>query len=92
VVVDDKDAALFGYHRARQQLPLTPVHYRREGPGSMGVHLSANKNLASVPVIVVSADHVTREVVLGAGATEYFEKPVAPDALLDAIARHAPGN
>jgi len=53
--------------------------------------MRADKNLASVPVIVVSADHVTREVVLGAGATEYFEKPVASDALLDAIARHAPG-
>ena len=56
--------------------------------GKVLAAMRADPKLVNVPVILVTANRVTRESALAAGATDYFPKPFAPDALLAAVARH----
>jgi CheY-like chemotaxis protein len=44
---------------------------------------------ANLPVIVVSADGLTAEMVRAAGATGYVRKPLQPDTLFALVAAHA---
>ncbi len=52
--------------------------------------LKADPDLASIPVVVVSA--VTAEVAQRLGTTEYLPKPVDIDHLLDVVCMYCDGN
>jgi len=56
--------------------------------GKVLAAIRADPTLTNIPVILVTANRVTRESALAAGATDYFPKPFGPDALLAAVARH----
>jgi CheY-like chemotaxis protein len=52
----------------------------------------ADAQTRDIPVIAVTAyyERYTRDEMLGIGATEYFKKPIALEALCAAIDRHRP--
>ena len=47
---------------------------------------SADRELAEIPVVVVSGAKAARNSALGSGAVAFLSKPVAPEALLSAVA------
>lgn len=50
----------------------------------------ADEVLAQIPVVVVSGVRAARNSALQGGAVAFLSKPVAPDALLSAVASNCP--
>lgn len=73
---------------AKPELVISDLHMPGMGGFDMLKILNSEKSLKNIPVIFLTADDARRERSGQLGAAEYLTKPIKPEALLEAVAKH----
>ena len=75
---------------AKPDLVISDLHMPGMGGFDMMKILNSEKHLKDVPVIFFTADETKRARGGALGGVEYLTKPIEPEALIAAVAKHLP--
>jgi len=73
---------------SKPDLVVSDLHMPGMGGFDMLKILNSEKGLRNVPVIFLTADETRRERGSVLGGAEYLTKPIEPEVLLAAVAKH----
>ena len=74
--------------QSKPDLVISDLHMPGMGGFDMIKILNTEAGLKDIPVIFLTADSARRERSTALGAAEYLTKPIEPEALVAAVARH----
>jgi CheY-like chemotaxis protein len=88
----DGEEALGVVRRDPPDLVIADMRMPRLDGAGLCEALRADPATSHVPVVILTSnkDHETRRKARAAGAREVLQKPIQPQALLEAVARHLP--